>query len=146
MSTEVVSTNSVDSSVVDYDVESRAIIFSTLEDSTYAERVGAFQLISDAKPIKDLVNKDFKITNILMNYQPVTDDDGVVTQAVATTFETPEGGYRAVSTVIADDVNRLIAVVGTPKNWENGGPTFTIRQVSGKGANSYYHLVIKSVK
>ena len=146
MSSEVVTTNSVDSSIADYDVESRAIIFSTLEDSTYAERVAAYQLISDAEPIKDLVNKDFKITNILMNYQPVTDDDGVVTQAVATTFETPEGGYRAVSTVIADDVNRLIAVVGSPKQWENGGPTFTIRQVAGKGANSYYHLAIKSVK
>lgn len=97
--------------------------YSSVKATTAAEAARLYGAVSNASSLKDAVNTELTVVDVLVRIAPFADDNGTVEDRLVTTLITEDGkAYASNSRTVADSVRDLMAIMGEPRTgfWGKG--------------------------
>lgn len=115
-------------------------IYSSIVATSFKEKIELAKLIDSSEPVEDHLNKEIKLVHIVVTLAEYVDaETGEVTTGPRTTLIDEKGkSYHASSTVLFNDIRRMIKFAGEPSTWEGPIPIKITRE--GMGTRKFFTL------
>lgn len=126
--TEVATQNSNATTIVDG--------FSSIKPTDASEAARLYSAVSNAKPLKDMVNVPIAVADVLVQNGSAVADGGVVEDRLIVTLIDENGNaYGSNSPTVATDLQNLMRIMGEPgtKFWGKALTIVPKLQPSGNG-------------
>lgn len=150
MSTEIATTDSIDSTTPDNTVASQIAamrqgnigIYTGVTPASFDDRRALMAAVSGSEPVAENLGKVMNATNVIIQTLEMADETtGELGQVPRITFVTDDGkSYSAISSVLLRDVTLLFAVMGEPSAWPTPVPLVVTKE--GTGNRKYFKLEI----
>lgn len=122
--------------------------YSSVKPTTATEAARLYGAVSNAESLKDAVNTELNVVDVIVRISPFVDDDGTVTDRLVTTLITDNGkAFGSNSPTVADSVRDLMTIMGEPGQgfWGKGLKVVPKLRPSGNG-RSFIALTLSEGK
>ena len=118
--------------------------YSTIQASSFKERLALAKAINDSSPLDEHLNEEFELANYIVQVVEIADNGtGETVQAARTILIDDQGkAYHGTSKGLMTAIRNLNATVGDPSQWEGG----TVRiKVVEEGVKPRRYFTIKFI-
>lgn len=111
------------------------VAYSSIKGDDIEAKVALYNATSSSENIADNIDVEFDLADIVVTVIPMEDEaTGVLKDQPRVIFVTAEGkAYSAISSVLLDDVERVIGMLGEPHTWGGARRAKVIESKSNKG-------------
>ena len=119
-------------------------LFTTIKGEDFSAKLALNNAIADAEPIDKHLDKWINLKDIVIQDVEFTDEDEstgevTTTAGIMVVLVDDQGkAYRAFSTGVFRDLQRLLNILGDPNTWPDPVSVKVVQTVSGK--NRFYNL------
>jgi hypothetical protein len=122
--------------------------YSSVKATNAAEAARLYGAVSNAASLKDAVNTEITVVDVIVRPAEFADDNGLVTERLVTTLIAEDGkAYASNSPTVADSVRDLMVIMGEPRTGFWGKGLKVVPKLRASGNNrSFISLTLPEAK
>ena len=117
-------------------------VYSSIKGTDFAAKLKVAAAVTSSEPVAEHLGKTINMVNVVIHPVELVNEETGELQTNARTVIIDDKGkaYHAISGVIFTRLRDLLAMLGEPATWPEGGVKVQVSRVKGEGARFFYDL------